>query len=492
MIFIYIVCFLLLFYYLLTKNYGYWESKNIPYEKPVFVFGSFYKIVTQQQHLFYRIREIYDNFNTPFCGIYIFNRPILVIRDPQLIKKVLVKDFDKFINHQVASNEKADPLSYHSLFGSQDQVWKNLRVKLSPVFTSGKMKLMLPLMKECASDLAVCVEKHSGDKIEIREIMKKYAVDIISSCAFGINSYCLKNDNSEIMEVATKLTDFKSFVRNFSVFSFMFMPKFVDIFRLTFLDKSASNYLIDVFNNTLREREKKGILRNDFIDLLNNLKQNEAFNENYKFDDLKMAAQAIQFFSAGNETTSLTLSFTMYELAINKDVQYRLHQEVKETFNKYGDFTYEAIQGMTYLDMVLNEALRKYPLTSFLDRKCEDTYTFEDTELTLDKNVSILIPIAGLHYDPEYFPDPEKFDPERFSLENRYKIVPYTFLPFGDGPRSCIGQRFAILVAKVALAYCLKDFAFDVADNTKVPLELDNGVAFLINKGDLYLNVTKL
>ena len=189
------------------------------------------------------------------------------------------------MNHQIASNEKVDPLAYHSLFGSQDDVWKNLRSKISPVFTSGKMKLMLQLMKECASDLVVCVEKHCGNKIDIKDVMKKYAVDIISSCAFGINSYCLKEEQSEIMDVATNLTDFKSFVRNFSVFSFLYAPKLVDILRLTMFDKTASDYLIGVFKNTLREREKKGILRNDFIHLLNNLKQDEAFSENYKFGE---------------------------------------------------------------------------------------------------------------------------------------------------------------------------------------------------------------
>lgn len=145
------------------------------------------------------------------------------------------------------------------------------------------MKLMLPLMKECAADLAACIEKSCGGKIEVRDVMKRYAVDNISSCAFGINSYCLKNEKSEILEVSTKLVDFKSFVRNFSVFSFLFAPKFVDIFRLTFLDKSSARYLINVFKETIREREKKQILRNDLIDLLNNLKQNETFKEEDKF-----------------------------------------------------------------------------------------------------------------------------------------------------------------------------------------------------------------
>jgi cytochrome P450 family 6 len=89
---------------------------------------------------------------------------------------------------------------------------------------------------------------------------------------------------------------------------------------------------------------------------------------------------------------------------------------------------------------IILETLRKYPLTTFLNRNTAKKYTFEETGFTLDEDVSILIPVAGLHFDPEYFPDPEKYDPERFSEENKNKIPPYTFLPFGDGPRNCIGR----------------------------------------------------
>jgi cytochrome P450 family 6 len=124
-----------------------------------------------------------------------------------------------------------------------------------------------------------------------------------------------------------------------------------------------------------------------------------------------------------------------------------------------------------------------------LNRKSASKYTFEETGFTLDEDVAILIPVAGLHFDPEYFPDPEKYDPERFSEENKNKIQPYTYLPFGDGPRSCIGtitfnnirilnyytssllgQRFGLLVTKMALAYTLKDFAFERTAATAVPL----------------------
>jgi cytochrome P450 len=95
------------------------------------------------------------------------------------------------------------------------------------------------------------------------------------------------------------------------------------------------------------------------------------------------------------------------------------------------------------LKIVFSETHRKYPLTTFLIREAFDNYTFEETGLTLEKGTSIFVPLAGLHYDPEYYPNPEKYDPERFSDENKAKIVPYTFMPFGEGPRICIGTKWA-------------------------------------------------
>ncbi|XP_068896553.1 probable cytochrome P450 6a23 [Tenebrio molitor] len=147
---------------------------------------------------------------------------------------------------------------------------------------------------------------------------------------------------------------------------------------------------------------------------------------------------------------------------------------------------------MKYLDMVVNETLRKYPLTSFLNRKSVSKYTFEETGFTLDKDVAILVPVAGLHFDPEYFPDPEKYNPERFTEENKNKIPPYTFLPFGEDPRNCIGQRFGLLVTKLALAYTIKDFAFERTAATAVPLGLDPGSLFLENKTGIHMKVVKV
>lgn len=89
---------------------------------------------------------------------------------------------------------------------------------------------------------------------------------------------------------------------------------------------------------------------------------------------------------------------------------------------------------------MVSETLRKYPALPVLHRKCTEDCFIEEAGITVEKGQIFLIPVLGLHYDPEYFPDPEKFDPERFNAENKPNIKPYTYLPFGEGPRNCIGM----------------------------------------------------
>lgn len=93
---------------------------------------------------------------------------------------------------------------------------------------------------------------------------------------------------------------------------------------------------------------------------------------------------------------------------------------------------------------VFIESLRKWPPAMSIDRKCVKPYKYvnnDGTKLTLNVGDTIWIPVLGIHRDSEYYPNPDKFDPERFSDENKHKILPFTYLPFGSGPRNCIGNN---------------------------------------------------
>lgn len=125
-------------------------------------------------------------------------------------------------------------------------------------------------------------------------------------------------------------------------------------------------------------------------------------------------------------------------------------------------------------------------------RVCTQDYEIPDSHVTLKKGQKVAISVLGMHRDPDYFPKPEVFDPDRFSPENKDRIVPYSYLPFGEGPRICIGLRFGMMQTKVALTVLLKQFLFTLNSKTKVPVTMDDGSFILAVKGDVWLNLKKI
>ncbi|KAI5128078.1 Cytochrome P450 3A4 [Manis pentadactyla] len=164
--------------------------------------------------------------------------------------------------------------------------------------------------------------------------------------------------------------------------------------------------------------------------------------------DMELVAQSIIFIFAGYESTSSVLSFLMYLLATHPDVQQKLQEEIDATFPDKTLPSYDALVQMEYLDMVVNESLRLFPVAGRLEQLCK-----KDVEIKgvlIPKGTVVMVPIFVLHQDPELWPEPE-FRPERFSKKNKDSINPYTYLPFGSGPRNCIGMRFALLNMKLAI-----------------------------------------
>jgi cytochrome P450 family 6 len=155
----------------------------------------------------------------------------------------------------------------------------------------------------------------------------------------------------------------------------------------------------------------------------------------------ELAAESFIFFLGGFETSSSLSVFTMYELALNPDIQDKLRHEIKTGIeDNDGKLTYDLLFSFKYLDMVVNETLRKYPPAFIITRNSTKDFTIPGTEMTIPANTDININVLSIHRDPEYYPEPEKFDPERFTPENVKNRKPFTFIPFGDGPRKCIGE----------------------------------------------------
>lgn len=208
--------------------------------------------------------------------------------------------------------------------------------------------------------------------------------------------------------------------------------------------------------------------------------------------DSLLTAQAFVFFVAGFETSSSTMSNALYELALHQDVQDKLRKEIREEYAKNdGTIKYESIKTMPYLHAVFQETLRKYPVGLLLSREClAPSYTFEGTKLTIHKNQKIIIPVIALHQNENVFPNPDVFDPERFTNDEKYDEG--IFMPFGRGPRNCIGERFAVYQTKIGLMTLLRNHKVEVCEKTGIPYIFDPRAFLLAPKGGVNLKISKV
>merc|ERR1719187_175731 len=210
-------------------------------------------------------------------------------------------------------------------------------------------------------------------------------------------------------------------------------------------------------------------------------------------DEMTLVATAFIMLVAGYDTTGMTLSYLTHELAKNPEVQQRLQEEVDDAFDKAGGSIpdYYTIQGLPYLDQAIRETLRLHTLVSQVSRICTRDYTLPGTNITVKKDNLVMVNAIGMHMDPKYYPNPEEFNPDNFSKEAKASRSPYTFLGFGQGPRSCIGMRFALLEAKVAMVMLLRRFTFVRGARTEDRPVSDPTSIFGYAKGGLWARVVE-
>jgi len=501
---------LLVLYVYFQNRYSYWKKRGVPTLKPTAPFGNFsYSILAGKTPAF-EIAEMYKAFEGHAVGgVYSFGTPSLLPRDPEVLKDILVKDFDHFYGRGRMFDEEAEPLDAN-LFSLSGSKWRNLRVRLTPLFTTLKMKMMFGAVVECGKNLQTCLQKpaSNGETIEIKEYLARYSTDVIASCAFGIQCNCLKNPEAEFRNWGRRVVQPTIKQRITGMLNVMW-PSLVYSLKLSIFPKEVSNYFRKMVRETVEYREKNNVQRKDFIQLMIELKHKTLVMEGEEdlnllqkdADNMKgsapfevtmnvIAAQAFVFFLAGFETTSATMTFCLYELARNTDIQGRVRNEIDAVLERHGgNITYEAISEMEYLDKVVCETLRIYPALAAVTRQCTKPITLRGTDVTVEKGMMVLISILGLHQDPKYYPDPERFDPERFTEEEKKKRPQFSYIPFGEGPRICIGMRFGLMQAKVGLISFLANYEVRVSEKTQIPVVIDTRSVILSAKGGMWLTI---
>ncbi|XP_020281100.1 probable cytochrome P450 6a13 [Pseudomyrmex gracilis] len=492
------LCSVYVYYKFVVFNY--WRKKGVFYVEPVVPTGNVTPILTGKLSVGELFRDMYLKYKDHRAfGIYTFFKPNLVIADLDLVRIVLTKEFGSFHDRDKHSNEKTDPLSAH-LFFLTGKKWRNLRVKLTPTFTSGKLKQMFAVLKECGEEFVKSLEKLAETErcIDIKEMFARYSTDVIMSVAFGIKTNCIDQPDNEVRYWGKKV--FKISALRHSIF--MFAPQIARLFSISIFDKGVSNFFINMFRDNVEYRKTHNVVRHDFMNLLIQLmengyvepdeekdvtKENDVHPSTSKLSMIEATAQAFVFFLAGFETSSTTATFCLYEIALNQDVQNKLRQEIDEVLKKHGEVTYNAVNDMTYLHKVVSETLRKYPPAPVLSRICTKAINLPTTNIHIPEGTSISIPVLGIQRDPAIYPDPDKFDPERFNEEQIAARHPYAFLPFGEGPRACIGSRFGYMQTKVGILNILSNFKVKLHPRTSVPLIFGKTTTVPTAKGGVHL-----
>ncbi|KAM8815567.1 thromboxane-A synthase isoform 2-T2 [Rhynchonycteris naso] len=421
------------------------------------------------------LRRLYGHL----CGYYLGRRMFVVISDPDMIKQVLVENFANFTN-----------------------------------------RMMMPLISQ-ACDLLLAHLKgyaESGDAFDIQRCYSCYSTDVVASIAFGTQVDSQKLPEDPFVKHCRRFFT-SSIPRPLLVLILSFPSIMVPLARI--LPNKNQEELNGFFNKlirnviALRDQQAAEERRRDFLQMILDVRHSATSVDVEGFDIVRqvfsnecsagpsqkhqprppskpltvdeVVGQAFLFLIAGYEIVTNTLSFATYLLAINPDCQEKLLREVDHFNKKYTAPEYCSLQeGLPYLDMVIAETLRMYPPAFRFTREAA-----QDCEVLgqhIPAGTVVEMAVGALHHDPEHWPSPEAFDPERFTAEAQRSRRPFTYLPFGGGPRSCLGVRLGLLEVKLTLLHILREFRFEACLETQVPLQLESKSA-LSPKNGVYIKI---
>jgi cytochrome P450 family 6 len=311
---------------------------------------------------------------------------------------------------------------------------------------------MFPVIRNCSKVLDNYIDSNfekGTDVFEFRDLMARFNINLISSVAFGIDNDCINDPDHIFRKVGSKI--FESSALNAVRFAcWLLQPKLFHKVGLRTTSKEVYDFIYTLVNQTIDYREKNNFSRNDFMQILIQLKNQgfitgdkdsedakESAKANKKFTIDEIAAQTFVFFLGGFETSSSTMSFCLYELARNPEIQRKIHKELDEVFQSCSvdEITVEMLSELKYLESCINETLRKYPIVPFNIRQAVVDYKVPESDMIIPKGAAIIVPTLGFHRDPEIFKNPMEFRPERFenSSNGNGNAEGIFFTPFGDG-----------------------------------------------------------
>lgn len=478
-------------YAFLAWNFNHWKKVGVRGPKPKLLFGNLPSILTKKEHVYYEYEKMYNEYkNEPVVGYFSVRTPQLMVRDPELIKEVLSKGFHKFAANDFSDvvDEKSDPLFARNPFSLSGEKWKTRRAEITPAFTNNRIKALSTLMDEVCVRMTEYINtnlKNNECSLDTKELMAKYTTDVVSNCVFAIDAQSFSKDKPEIREMGRRIMDFNLSAQIILLVT-TFLPSVKKFYKFTFVPRDVEDFFIRIMKDAIQHRKQNNIERNDYLDHLLSLQEKKQISE------IDMAGHGVSFFADGFETSSLVMAYCLYDLASHPEIQKRLREEIRSVQASKGGITYDSIGEMTFLDQVLNETLRLHPIIPVLAKRCTENTVLvgpKDQKISVSAGTTVTVPYF-VQLDPQYYEEPEKYDPDRFSPENG-GTKPYrergVYFPFSEGPRMCLGMRFAVAQVKRGIVEILDKFDITVDRKTQVPLKHEPQMFMLYPIGGIWL-----
>ena len=357
---------------------------------------------------------------------------------------------------------------------SYGKKWKHRRQLVTPAFHSIMLKSYLNTVNTKADMLVVKLKESLKDqnKPDIAKFLKLCAFDIICETAMGINTGALKKKEHFYIDAIHDLAKVIECRRLNPILSNDFLFSFTHWYKK---QKDLLKVVHGFTHSIIKEAKKNFCVKNSLpkslLEIL--LVGNNMDCAPLKFEDIQEEVDGFLF--GGLDTSSTVLLWTIYLLGKHPEVLSKLQEEVDNVLSSVNDqfISYEHLKDLHYMNLVLKESMRLYPPVPVLGRKTDTDYIVDNK--VIPKGVDVLIVVHFIHRNPEVWPDPNKFDPHRFQLDQTSKRSPFAYIPFSAGSRNCIGQRFAWQEMKIILAKFIHQFdikSYDIEEKIKVSLGL--------------------